>query len=778
MTEYQYSVAGLSVRNPQKEIRIMKLVYFPLLLLFSLLLPVHGVEIWVSPNGNDQMPGTASQPVQTFTRALELLRQNRSQGEADSSAIHFYPGRYTMTETVSLANSDSGSAEAPLLIEGVDPPQDANAPDSKRVIFVGSVPIPGWKKSSFRHLENAWEADLSGTCFGSGDGQDPQKIKNLYLNGKRLIEARYPNYEPRFPYAGGYAFVPGRLIGKFEKSDEPEFPDILPISSEDDHHWANPAEGSVCIFDRYNYGNSFVGIVSADETVPSLKLDRRLSNAPRAPDRYYLFGLAEELDAPGEWYHDVQNQKLYLIPPEGVEFNENAQISAALDLVMIELDEVSHLRIRGISFTGTNSQAIYGKNCLDVRVEKSRFYEMGDFEGAAVEIDDAIRCAVVGCDLFQLGAYGVDLGGGDPYTMTRSGNLIENCYFHHTGRLNRHGFAISSGGCAVTVRNNLCHDLPRGAIIYSGAFHLFENNEFRDLNTDVEDTGATYTDGNNWIGSRGSVIRHNHVKNSVGLAFSMGNWDFHRFSYGFYLDENSGGVDVYNNLIEECSQGSLHLHNGRDNHIYNNIIVNCGSENSGHGFQLSLQGWEDVPGGTFYDRLPMMVDRYTRAVKQPGWLQMRAFTDPRSAVGREDKTIMTGNWVERNIFYFPAYPDSIYIRHQNCSLTANAFDWNLVWNGTNHVKTDQEAGWTEWQAAGADPHGIIADPLFTDPASGDYTLSPDSPAWEIGFEPFSLSFGPIKDSLRASWPIVEAEGLREHPEWLTVPRQPKLDESR
>ena len=753
-----------------------RIIYVFFFFIVVMLKPLQAVDIWVSPDGNDNALGTKVEPLRTLARSIEVLRQNRDDSTDGSSAIHLLPGRYQMTETVILDQDDSGTAEFPLLIEGVNPPKDNSAPDKQRVVFAGSIQISGWKKSTFRGLTNVWEADLTGTVFDAPKGETPKKIKNLYWNDSRLIEARYPNFEPEFPYAGGYAFVPGHLIGKFEKSEASESPNLLPVLSGDLHNWSNPKEGSVCFFDRYNYGNEIAGISDIDSDAHLIKLSRSFSNAPRPADRFFLFGLREELDSPAEWYHDVEGRKLYLIPPEGAAFSSGITVSAALDLAILRLNGTEHLRIRGLSFTGTDSPAIYGKNCLDVQIQQSRFYEMGYFNEAAIELEDAMRCGVVGCDLFNLGGYGISLNGGDAYTMTRSENLIENNYIHHTGRLNRHGFAINLNGCAARVRNNLCHDLPRGAIIYSGVFHLFENNIFRDLNTEVEDTGATYTDGNNWIGSRGSIIRHNHVKNSIGFAFSMGYWEFHRFAYGFYLDENCGGVDVYDNLIEECSQGSLHLHDGRDNHIYNNIIVNCGSENNGHGFQLSLQGWEDVPGGTFYDRLPFMIDRYSRAIKQPGWAQMRGFIDPRTALGREDKTIMTGNWVERNIFYFPNYPDSIYTRHTNCNLSANAFDWNLVWNGTDRIKTDQEKDWKEWQAEGADPHGVIADPLFIDPADGDYRLKPSSPAWDIGFEPFSFdNIGLKEDPFRATWPVVEAEGLREHPEWLTVPRQPKLD---
>jgi hypothetical protein len=39
----------------------------------------------------------------------------------------------------------------------------------------------------------------------------------------------------------------------------------------------------------------------------------------------------------------------------------------------------------------------------------------------------------------------------------------------------------------------------------------------------------------------------------------------------------------------------------------------------------------------------------------------------------------------------------------------------------------------------------VADPLFRDPANGDYTLKPGSPALALGFQPFDLSgVGPRK----------------------------------
>ncbi len=72
--------------------------------------------------------------------------------------------------------------------------------------------------------------------------------------------------------------------------------------------------------------------------------------------------------------------------------------------------------------------------------------------------------------------------------------------------------------------------------------------------------------------------------------------------------------------------------------------------------------------------------------------------------------------------------------------------------------------WDSWRALGFDTHSLVADPKFVDPGKDDYRLQPDSPALRLGFQPIPVEkIGPYRDALRASWPIVEAEGAREKP---------------
>jgi hypothetical protein len=75
--------------------------------------------------------------------------------------------------------------------------------------------------------------------------------------------------------------------------------------------------------------------------------------------------------------------------------------------------------------------------------------------------------------------------------------------------------------------------------------------------------------------------------------------------------------------------------------------------------------------------------------------------------------------------------------------------------------------WEAWQMAGADTYSVVADPLFIAPEHGDFTLQPESPALKLGFEPIPFrDIGPYQDDARATWPIREAEGVRENPQWL------------
>jgi hypothetical protein len=47
--------------------------------------------------------------------------------------------------------------------------------------------------------------------------------------------------------------------------------------------------------------------------------------------------------------------------------------------------------------------------------------------------------------------------------------------------------------------------------------------------------------------------------------------------------------------------------------------------------------------------------------------------------------------------------------------------------------------WSEWKAAGLDANSVVADPMFVNPAEGDYSVKDGSPALALGFENFPMN---------------------------------------
>ncbi|HEX4407058.1 MAG TPA: right-handed parallel beta-helix repeat-containing protein [Polyangia bacterium] len=232
-------------------------------------------DIYVSPTGSDDNPGTAAGPVQTLQQAQKLVRRANADMASDIT-VTLADGYYRMTSPLTLDASDSGS-------NGHDVVWTAAA--GAHPVVVGSTQIKGW--SQVAGSSNVWVAQ----------GPAGIKTRQLYVDGARAVRATGPvptaatlagwkdpsggsPPEVEFVYVGGWGpWTEGRC----------------PVASVTGGtiNMAQP-----CWDNSTKRGNNNVGPGSV--------------GAPtRAENAYQL------LDAPGEWYLDVTSSKFYYIPLAG-----------------------------------------------------------------------------------------------------------------------------------------------------------------------------------------------------------------------------------------------------------------------------------------------------------------------------------------------------------------------------------------------------------------------------------------------------------------------------
>jgi hypothetical protein len=698
-------------------------------------------EFYVSKSGNDSWSGTlpapnadkSNGPFATLERARDEIRRVRPRAGTTPVFVWVRSGIYSFARTFTLGPEDSGTQDAPVSFR---------AYAHEKPVLTGNKRISGFKPYKGQVLQADVESQGLGSIY----------FRQLFFHGKRQQLARYPNFDPKDPFYGGWAYVNGDL-----RNPSVPLPGdskrTLRIKPQDLRAWAHPGDGEVFIFPRYNWFNNILSIVSVDPSKRTLVLGSDATYEIRAGDRYYVRNLFEELDAPGEWFLDQRTRTLYFWPPAPSQNPKKVTAYAPALFNIIEINKASNIVLRGFVIEGAEGDAIVVRDSTNCLIAGNIIRNVGgsaDSRLSAVDVQGGGNNGVVGNDIYEVGGSAVALSGGDRKTLAPGGNYADNNHIHHTGILYKQGVGISLDGVGNRASHNLIHDTPRFGIMIRGNDHVIELNHIHHVDLETSDNGAIYTIGRDWLTPRGTVIRYNYIHDSVGYGYDpvQGKWVSPYFSRGIYLDDNAAGVDIYGNIVARAMYSLIILHNARDNRVENNIFID------GQLQQVELIGWER--GSDFIrELLPAMKKNYEEYSRLLAWKKYRGFpgNPPKKAVPMAD------NQFFHNIFFYQG-PDSKLYDYSNLPYGDFISDRNLIYHFDRPVLFTSPPGsprqWEAWQKLGFDLHSVIADPLFVDAASGDYRLSPGSPAYKLGFQPIPIEkIGPYQDALRATWPIAE-----------------------
>ena len=658
----------------------MKKLFFPLLLFVSGLLSAQTeITLYVSPSGSDHHPGTAEKPMAT----LEYAWKKASRQAGRRSITIYCEGTNYLSAPILITNETSGTPEHPIRF--------SSYPGQKAVI------------SGSRILRNLrWKEYKNGIM--QAKVEEELIPDQLFVNGKKQISARYPNFDPDIRIFNGYA------------ADA--------CSPERVKNWSNPAGGYLHAMHSREWGGYQYSIEGKDAKGELILEGGFQNNRQMGMHHTYRMveNIFEELDAEGEWYFDKETHTLYFYPPRELDLQTALfEVPQAKNLFILKGktgSPVRHVSIDHLELTQTLRTFMKTNEPLlrsDWKI----------YRGGALVIENAEKCSVNGCYLHDIGGnaiffsnynrnhrvsqnhitrigasavcfvgspdavrsplfeYGksqtweqMDKGTGPLTPDYPSDCLVDDNLIHSIGETEKQGAGIQlSMSARITIRNNSIYDLPRAGInVSEGTWggHLIEGNDVFDTVLETGDHGSFNSWGRDryWHPDRNvmdefakehpqmvfrdatetTVIRNNRWRCDHG-------WDID-------LDDGSSNYHIYNNL---CLHGGLKLREGFARTVENNIMVN----------------------NTFHPHV---------------WFANSQDIFRHNIVTTPYRPIQVKEWGKET--------------------------------DTNFFVTKQ--GLEQAQKRGTDLHSLYGDPLFIAPEKGDYRVKENSPALKTGFRNFDM----------------------------------------
>lgn len=655
-------------------------------------------DIYVNPAGDDSQPGTSSAPVATLAQAQQLARNIAGQ---ELITVHVADGTYYLPSTLVFRAADSGTEAAPIVY---------------RAESEGGAVLSGGSR-----LQLAWKPYRDGIY--SATTPEDIEIDQLFVDSRNQRMARYPNYDATKPTAAYQGFSADAF------------------SKQRAANWSDPAGGFIHAMHRSRWGGYHYRITGKDESGDVTYEGGWQNNRQMGmhEDFRMVENVFEELDAPGEWFHDAESHTLYYIPEEEVDLPsavvEVVRLGHLIEFRGNESSPVKFVELQGFTFRHAARTFMETKEPLlrsdwtiyrggaviltgteDVQIADCEFDQLGG--NAVFASNYNRRVSVRGCHIHDCGASGVCFVGDpdavrDPLFEYRQKNdldqidlrpgpktnnypsdcTVDDCLIHGIGRVERQPAGVQiSMAARVTVRHCSIYDCARAGInIGDGTWggHLIEHCDVFDTVQETHDHGSFNSWGRDrfWHSDR-SVTQLAVDKNpklpyldAVETTIIRNNRMRCDHGWDIDLDDGSTNYHIYNNLL---LTGGLKLREGFGRKAWNNIAINNG---------LHPHVWYSNSDDEVFSNLFMV--------------------DPKGARMPTQKA--KGKRVDQNFYYSrnPAIKD-------------------------------------KYAAYGWDQNSMVGDPKFVDPESGDFRVEQGSPAFAVGFENYAMDqFGVQKPSLKA-----------------------------
>ena len=680
--------------------------------------------LYVSPTGDDCHSGAlpvshaGDGPLASLVGAREAIRRyTRAHGGVDRPiTVVIQAGVYALAETPVFGPEDSGTGDCPIryvAAEGAAP------------VLSGGRRIEGWQETTHRGLR-CWVADLPEVAAGE-------------WHFTRLYVRQQARPRPRLPKEGFYRFT--GLAGYVDSQDHwCQGPDRANYAPGEIQRWQNWEDVEVISYQLWFDTHHRIKAIDEETHTVSFHANSLGSLRDERNDfaRYFVENVFEALDTPGQWYLDRAAGRLYYLPLPEETPADTVVYAPRLEQLLLLIGEhgqrVTHLHFENLTFA--HQQWELPKSCPG-------YIQAAFGVPGAVVLDGAEACVLYGCTVTQVNSYGIEVLAGS----TR--NTIAACAVHDAGgggiKLG-HEMLERADPTGTTGKTLAGQDVPAMATTV--------------VDCTIRDCGQLYPSAIGiWVGNSGwNRLLHNHIFHCNYTGISCGwNWGY-------------APTRTVANLIEDN-----HIH-----HINHREIL---SDNGGI-YTLGIQPGTVLRGNVIHD------------ISCYGYGAWGIYPDEGSSEILIERNLVYGT---KKASYSMHYGRDVLVRGNIFALSeadhlglgkrelhrSTIFRQNIVLTGSGRIASGDGAPahgtvadnlfWpldgspltfngktlAQVQADGQNTGAVVADPLFTDAAGGDFSLRTDSPATTIGFTPFDWrAAGPRMATER---PYTYAEYTRQFP---------------
>lgn len=666
--------------------RLSLLVVLPLLVWARhqprLRLPEERADFYVSPDGRDSFSGTLPRPNSAATdgpfRTLPAaVRAVRAFRRAHPDAV---------VPIHVWIEAGSYHLSAPVAFG----PEDSGTPQSPtvyasyqgaQVILNAGAAVSGWRALP----DGYWEAPLP-------NGAEPTQ---LWVDGQRRPRARWP--------VNGYLKLTGPLPTG-ERKGARTADGFVARRGDIDPAWVS--QHNVEVVKLFSWSETRRIITAYDKITNALTLsgpgtvDARLQMTSFSP-RYYIANAPQGLRQPGAWYVDGSTGEVFYHPMIGESLVGFHPLMAGLSHLMQIVgaskpgQSVQDLKFEGLSFfyaTAGFPRGGYPETQSDI------------FATGAITLRGARNITFESVDIEHVGAYGIDIG-------ESSGVQIMRSRFYDLGG---GGIKVGAGTEDITIDGNT---IKSGGAFYldaagiwvglAGGNHIIHN-EVADLHGNGISVGWSHTASP--TAARDNVVAFNRIHN---LGGPLGG------SSGIYSVGVQPGTMILNNVIYDIRRGLLPGETWQAPRMQATFGIQLDENSSG--LLIKDNVVYDVPDGDY-----KQMGGNIRVVNNVFALALGCGVIRRNDQGsivfehnivyQEQRNMFCDSWSRKNV----------------------TMDRNLYYS-TRGDPDFNGYRFSSWQELGRDRHSMIANPMFVSPPTGNFSLTPQSPAYREGIQSIATS---------------------------------------